>query len=70
MKTASWVAIVCIVIWLLLTIAQLWGAIVRVDIYWKLTITLALIAGGATLVALIVREYVTDSQLKKDKYLD
>ena len=70
MKIASYTAIIMVICWAALTVAEIWGDVISAKLYWKITITMALIGGGIILAALIKREYLDDKQLKKDKYID
>ncbi|VFN04691.1 MAG: hypothetical protein BECKG1743D_GA0114223_112423 [Candidatus Kentron sp. G] len=67
---ASYTAIILIVVWSILTIAQLWEGFLSPDLYWKITFTVILLGGVIIGPALIVREYLTENRLKKDKFVD
>nr|VFJ59813.1 MAG: hypothetical protein BECKFM1743C_GA0114222_102566 [Candidatus Kentron sp. FM]VFJ77434.1 MAG: hypothetical protein BECKFM1743A_GA0114220_109842 [Candidatus Kentron sp. FM]VFK13055.1 MAG: hypothetical protein BECKFM1743B_GA0114221_102651 [Candidatus Kentron sp. FM] len=43
---ASYTAIILIVVWSILTIAQLWQGFLSPDLYWKITFTVILLGGG------------------------
>nr|VFJ99134.1 MAG: hypothetical protein BECKLFY1418A_GA0070994_10944 [Candidatus Kentron sp. LFY]VFJ99220.1 MAG: hypothetical protein BECKLFY1418B_GA0070995_11392 [Candidatus Kentron sp. LFY]VFK23796.1 MAG: hypothetical protein BECKLFY1418C_GA0070996_11554 [Candidatus Kentron sp. LFY] len=70
MKLASYTAVILIVSWSVLTIAQLWGGCLSPDLYWKITLTMALLGGGVVVSSLIVREYLAEDRMKKDKFID
>ncbi len=70
MKLASYTAILVIVSWSLLSVAQLWGPLVSAETYWKISITMALIGGGIVIASLIAKEYLSEKKMKKDKYID
>lgn len=70
MKLAAYTAIVLIISWSVLSVFQIWGPVVSDDMYWKITITMGLIGGGIIAASLIAREYMSEKQLRKDKYID
>lgn len=70
MKLASYTAIFVVLAWTGMTVAQVWWQVISGDLYWKITITMALLGGGIVAAALIAREYLEDKQLKKDRYID
>ena len=70
MKIASYTAIIIVISWSALTVAEIWGDVISTALYWKITITMALVGGGIILAALIKREYLSDKQMKKDKFID
>jgi len=70
MKFAAYAAAFLIVCWSLATVAQLWWGLLSSETYWKLTLTVVVLGGGIVLASLIVREYLRDERMKKDKYLD
>ena len=70
MKLASYVAIIVVALWSLMTLAQLWLESFSLDLYLKLTLTLALVGAGIVMIALIFREYSSEKKLKKDKFID
>ena len=70
MKLASYVAIIVVALWSLMSLVQLWYAPLSFDRYWLLTLTLVLVGGGVVTIALISREYSSEKKLKKDKFID
>lgn len=70
MKIASFVSIVTILGWLVLSLCQLWGSCVDIEFYFKITLTIILLNLGVGISALIFREYVSENKMKKDKFLD
>lgn len=70
MKLASIITLGLLVAWVLLAIVDMWFDVVSWAVFIKLTITLALLAVVALVIAIAKREYVDDEKLKKDKYID
>ena len=70
MKLASYVAIIVVALWSLMSLAQLWFSPLSLELYWKLTLTLVLVGAGIVTIALIFREYSSEKKLKKDKFID
>ncbi len=70
MKLAAITGILLVVSWSALTVARIWGDIMSVEMYWKITLTMVLIGGGIIIAALIAREYLSEKQMKKDKFID
>ena len=70
MRIAVITAIITIISWSALTVVKLWGGVMSTDLYWKISFTMAVIGGGIVLSALIVKEYQSEKQLKKDKFVD
>ena len=70
MRLASITAILIVISWSALTVAEIWGDFISTEIYWKITLTMALVGGGVVLAALIAREYFSEKQMKKDKFID
>ena len=70
MKIASYTTIITVVLWAILSLAQLWIDIMPMAIYWKITITLAVIGGVVVLASLIAREYISEKEMKKEDFID
>ncbi len=70
MKIASIVSILIIISWSALTITEVWFDVVSAEIYWKITLTMALVGGGVVIASLIAKEYFSEKQMKKDKFID
>ena len=72
MKLASYVAIIVVALWSLMSLVQLWKLwdSFSLELYWLLTLTLVLVGGGVVTIALISREYSSEKKLKKDKFID
>ncbi|MDG1852683.1 MAG: hypothetical protein P8I97_00840 [Verrucomicrobiales bacterium] len=72
LRLASGVAIGSIIVWVMLSLAQLWSNSNAIDasLYLKLTITMLLIGGGILVVSIIRREYKSEKKLKKNNFID
>lgn len=70
MKIASISCIVLLLAWVGLTLAEMWGNIIPLGLYWKITISIVILGLAIVAVALIIREYVEEKSLRNDKYLD
>lgn len=70
MKFASYTAILIVVCWSALTVAEIWTDVISTELYWKITITMAIAGGAIVLASLIAREYLSERKMKKDKYID
>ena len=70
LRLAGGVAIGTIILWVIISLAQLWGPVMDEGIYLKLTVTMLLIGGGILIVSIIKKEYKTDKKLKEDNFID
>ena len=70
MKVASYTAITIIIAWSIMSVIQLWTQAIPGELYWKITITMGLIGGGIIIASLIAKEYLSEKQMKKDKFID
>ena len=72
LRLASGVAIGTIIVWVILSLAQLWsnGNAIDAGLYLKLTITMLLIGGGILITSIIKREYKTEKKLKENNFID
>lgn len=70
MKTSALVALGLFIVWTLLSIVQLWGNVLESTIYWKITITIGMVAIAVVSGGLIYREYVEEEKMKKEGYID
>lgn len=70
MKIASYISLGLLALWTVISLLELWLDIMPMAIYWKFTITIALIGGGVILGALVIQEYISDKKMKKDGYID
>ena len=58
------------ILWSVLAILQLWFSILETDVFVKLTVTTGILLVIIVIVTLVIREYLSDKQLKKDGFLD
>ncbi|MDP2653274.1 MAG: hypothetical protein Q8Q08_04510 [Candidatus Omnitrophota bacterium] len=70
MKIASIISISLMVVYAFLAILQIWFEIMSGANFFKLTLTFAILLVAAVVCALIRREYITDVQGRKGKYID
>ena len=70
LRLAGGVAIGTIILWVIISLAQLWGPVIDEGIYLKLTVTMLLIGGGILIVSIIKKDYKTDKKLKEDNFID
>ena len=70
LRLAGGVAIGTIILWVIISLAQLWGPVIDEGIYLKLTVTMLLIGGGILIVSIIKKEYKTEKKLKEDNFID
>ena len=70
MKIAGIIISILLAIWVVLSIARVWGDIISWSNYIKVTITLGLLAVAVGVIALIIREFIKESDMKKDNYID
>ncbi|WP_218955513.1 hypothetical protein [Acinetobacter sp. YH12094] len=50
--------------------AQLWSKLLSVEVFTKLTVTVAILEAIIIIATLVIREYLTDKKMKKDGYID
>jgi hypothetical protein len=70
MKIAGIIISILLAIWVVLSIARVWGDIISWSNYIKVTITLGLLAVAVGVIALIIREFIKENDMKKDNYID
>jgi len=70
LRLASGVAIGTIILWVIISLTQLWGNVIDAGLYLQLTVTMLLIGGGILIVSIIKKEYKTDKKLKEDNFID
>jgi len=70
MKIAGIIISILLASWVVLTIARVWGDVISWSNYIKVTITFGLLAIAVGIIALIIREFITEKEMKKDKYID
>ena len=70
MKIASIISVITLVAWLIMTLLLMWTESIPFDTYIKVSITMGLVILGVVGSALIIREYVGEKDMKKDKFID
>lgn len=65
MKLASYTAITIIICWATLTLFQLWGDGLAWNLYFKISITMAIIGGAIIMASLISKEYLRNKRIEK-----
>ncbi len=70
MKVISIIAVLIIFAALFLSLSQIWFPFLGADTFVKVIVTLGLLLGGVTVIGLICREYFSEKQMRKDKFLD
>ena len=65
MKYGVFSALIISVLWGLLAIAQLWFELLSVEVFTKITVTVAILEAIIIIATLVIREYLTDKKLKK-----
>ena len=69
-RFAAYTAICIVAAWSILAVVQLWFEPMSSGTFWKVTLTMAILGGGAFLASLIAREYLNEKELRKNKYID
>jgi len=70
MKYAGIIISTLLGLWVILSIARVWGDVISWSNYIKVTITMALLALAVGVIALIIREFIKESDMKKDDFID
>jgi membrane protein implicated in regulation of membrane protease activity len=70
MKIAGIIISTLLGLWVILSIARVWGDVISWSNYIKVTITMALLALAVGIIALIIREFIKESDMKKDDFID
>jgi membrane protein implicated in regulation of membrane protease activity len=70
MKKSAIIALGIFVVWVGISILQLWNEMLDLDTYWKLTLTLGLVLVAVVAGGLIYREYIEESDMRKEGYID
>lgn len=70
LRLAGGVVIGTIILWVIISLPQLWGNVMDEGIYLKLTVTMLLIGGGILIVSIIKKDYKTEKKLKEDNFID
>ena len=70
MKIAGIIISALLGVWVILSIARVWGDVISWSNYIKVTITMALLAVAVGVIALIINEFIKEKDMKKDNYID
>lgn len=70
MKIASIISIVLLLIYAVLAVTQLWFEMFSEATFFKVTLTFAIVIVVSVVVALIRREYINDTLMRKDGHID
>jgi len=70
MKYAGIAVSVLLGIWVILSIARVWGDVISWSNYMKVTITMGLLVVAIGIIALIVNEFIKEKDMKKDDFID
>lgn len=70
MKYAVFSALAISILWALLAIAQLWFSLLSAEVFLKISISAGILVGIIIIATLVVREYLSEKQLKKDGFID
>lgn len=70
MKIATIISTVLLVIWVILTMVVMWTDALDGSMYLKLSITMGIVVVATILIALALREYGSEKNLKEHNYLD
>lgn len=70
LRFASIVAIGTIILWVTLSLIQLWGHIIDESLYMKLTITMLLVGGGILIISMVRKSYTTEKKLRENNFID
>jgi membrane protein implicated in regulation of membrane protease activity len=70
MKVASIISGVVFFIYAILLLVQIWAESMSWSTFFKLSLTAGIIIIVTFGLAMLYREYIQESQMKKDKYID
>mgnify|MGYP003605403977 CR=1 FL=1 len=70
MKYGIFSALIISVLWVILALIQLWFQPIDAEVFIKLTISAAILVAIIVVVTLVIREYLSEKQLKKDGFID
>jgi hypothetical protein len=69
-KLAIRLPIALLLAWGSVTLALIWTDLVPQEFYWRFSVTCAVVGGVSLIVTLIVREYITENDLRKEGYIE
>lgn len=70
MKLGIGICLLIVVLWAALALMQLWFSLLTTEVFVKLTISAVVIVAAVLLVALGIREYLSDKELKSKGFID
>lgn len=70
MKYGVGICLLIVVLWAALALLQLWFSLLSTTVFAKITLSALVIAGVVLLVALGIREYLSDKELKDKGFID
>jgi membrane protein implicated in regulation of membrane protease activity len=70
MKVASIISGVVFAIYAILLLVQIWSESMSWTVFFKLSLTAGIIIVVTFGLAMLYREYIQESEMKKDKYID
>ncbi|MCQ8104057.1 hypothetical protein NP590_08075 [Methylomonas sp. SURF-2] len=70
MKLGVGICLLIVVLWTALALLQLWFSLLTTEVFIKLTISAVVIVAAVLLVALGIREYLSDKELKSKGFID
>lgn len=70
MKIGVGICLAIVVLWTALALLQLWFSLLTTEVFIKLTISAVVIVAAVLLVALGIREYLSDKELKSKGFID
>jgi formate-dependent nitrite reductase membrane component NrfD len=70
MKYGSIVCTVLFVLGVCLSLAQMWLSLLDPELFWKLLITMGAFFVIALGITLVVKEYLSEKEMKKKGYID
>lgn len=70
MKTAVIAGLTVFIGWMLLALAQLWFDLLAIDVFIKASISAGILLLLIIIVSLVIREYLSDNDLKNKNFLD
>ncbi|AEG02800.1 hypothetical protein [Methylomonas methanica] len=70
MKYGIGISLIIVVLWSAIALLQLWFSLLAAHVFIKLTVSAVLIIAAVLLVALGIREYLSDKDLKSKGFID
>lgn len=70
MKYGIGICLIIVVLWSALALLQLWLSLFAASVFIKLTLSAVVVIAAVLLVALGIREYLSDKDLKSKGFID